>query len=238
MVEQDGEFYCSAFRVINLQVCRESRREAQKTHPISFSVNYRAPQIPFCFEKDGLLLAGNIENPEVFKRMCNPRELAKVQHLVVDRNICWHVREVDDRGYGLGKMSRLIFSGVKDYTCIFTGGVDVLPTWAYDSWFPWLSRSPQERRARYQTMEAVQWLKNFWPLQEYHRIQISEDDCELNRYGGIPYETKYEPAIKRWDIPRVFTMGVDGKVIKGFRGSDVSSWEQVIMDRAIEDIFD
>jgi hypothetical protein len=238
VVEQDEEFYCSAFRVINLQVCRESRREALKTHPISFSVDYKAPMIPFCFETDGLLLAGNIAHPELFKLMCNPRELAKVQRLVVDRNINWHVRERDDRGNGLGKMSRLIFSGLEEYTSIFVGDVDILPFWAYVGWFPFLSRWAWERRVKHNADSAVRFLKANWPLEEVARSQISARKCELNRYGGIPYATKYEPAIKRWDIPRVFYMGVDERSVDKFRNSDESSWEELIMDRAIEDIFD
>lgn len=176
---------------------------------------------------DTLLLAGNIEHPTEFKRFCNPKDLAKVQRLVVDRKVEWGNRTMDNRGSGLGGMSRLIFSGVKDYTCIFTGGVDTLPGWAEAKWFPYIG-CPWQRKANHNSADAVQSLKVRWPAVLELRTGLSKLDCESNRFGGIAYKVKYEPAIRLWDIPRVYTMGVERYIEEQFRNSNRSRWEELI----------
>lgn len=67
----------SNVQVVNLYVCRQSREEALKTYPLSFSVYYNQPLIAFNFESDTLLLGRRLKNPETFKQKCDQWDLAK-----------------------------------------------------------------------------------------------------------------------------------------------------------------
>lgn len=194
------------------------------------------PLVAFCFETDTLVLGRGFTAPLIFKRGCNPTELAKVKKLMVDSSIYWGVRLKDDRGWRLGRMSHAIFSGVEDYTCIFTDDTDPLPIWASDEWFPRL-RHWQDRMPDYGSQVVMSYVHNYLPPHK-ERIKIGRWDCEQNRYGGLPYYYKREPAIKYWDIPKVFTLGMDRRIMEDFNQSRCSSWAELIMDRVIEDIFD
>jgi hypothetical protein len=118
VVEEDGYFYGhSVVTVANLYVCRESRSEALKTHPLSFSVNFAPPMIPINFDKDTLLLARNLNRQHVvFQRNCNQAELARVKSLMADTWLQCQIRTHDDRGWRLCGLSWSIFSGLREYS--------------------------------------------------------------------------------------------------------------------------
>lgn len=240
VIERNGNFYGCAYPVINLAVCRESRNEGLKTHPLSFSVEDAPPLIAFNFEIDTLLLGRKLQDEDNhiwFRRKCDERELASVQFLMVDADLCWKVRKKGDRGSRLCGLSWLVFSGVKDYTALYTKDTDPLPFWAKIDWFPRLGpwhwrvneRNPQQ---------LVEWLQDHWHCSRGDRILIRKVDRERYRFGGFAEYEKFDPAIKRWSIPKVYSLGVEREVIVDFNWSEVSCWAELMMDRAIDDIFD
>ena len=241
VVEKDGYFYGhSVVTVANLYVCRESRTEALKTHPLSFSVNFAPPMIPFNFDKDTLLLARNLNGQHVvFKRNCNKAELARVTSLMVDTWLQWQVRTHNNRGWRLCGMSWPIFSGLREYFALYTGQTDPLPFWADARWFPDLGPKWQ-RRCKADASRDADVLKKFWRARAINRWAggVSKDDRERYRYGGIPENDKFDPAIRRWKIPSICWFGVDDDIIDDFNSSRDSKWAELLMDRAIEDIFD
>lgn len=145
--KRNCQFYGIGQRVANLQVCHESRVEALKTYPLSFSVDFKDPLIPFCFEKDTLLLGRRLldeENHIYFRKNCDRGDLARVQRLVVDTALRWTTASEDvklaeknsgsglqlmhrDRGTGFGGLSRIIFSGLKEYTALYNEDTDPGP---------------------------------------------------------------------------------------------------------------
>jgi hypothetical protein len=232
LIKDKDEFYGSAFPVINLSVNRESRHEALKTYLLSFSVNYNSPLIPFNFSTDTLLIGRNVQNSTYFKQNCNEWDLAMVERLVVDRSVKWGTRTLDGRGWRLGSMSHLVFKGVNDYVCLCTGSTDPLPGWADWSWLN------NNRTENHDPTDAVEFMQTNWSYLGHHLREVVKQECEDNRFGGIPPWEKYEPSIKRWSIPRIYTMGLPKQVIKAFNHSSVSSSAHIIMDRAIDDLFD
>ena len=77
IIEWKGSFYGCAYEITNLAVCRESRVEALKTHPLSFSVGYEQPLIAFNFETDTMLLGRRLQDEDNhiwFRRHCDERD--------------------------------------------------------------------------------------------------------------------------------------------------------------------
>ena len=85
--------------IANLSICRESRLRALKTHPLSFHCYGADAMIPFNFATATLLLGRKMRKmaPE-FKRLRLGKDLAKVQSLMVDAELKWEMRSMDDRG--------------------------------------------------------------------------------------------------------------------------------------------
>ncbi|RDL39436.1 uncharacterized protein BP5553_03776 [Venustampulla echinocandica] len=255
VVEDNNDFIAFGKQITNLYICRESRREAHKTHPLSFSVNYNPPMVPFNFETDTLLLGRRLideDNHIYFRTNCDQEELAKVRRLMVDTELVWDEwqysnkrqsrshRSKRDRGAGLCGMSRLVFKGVEEYTALYTGLADPLPAWAEVTWFPVLRQHSQRWRCTdADAVEVYQFLQENWWRFDNHRLRwpVDADLCEEQRYGGIPWYEKWEPAIKRWTIPMVSTLGVEPEVMAAFNWPVASGWAEMVMDRAIGDLF-
>lgn len=145
--KKNCRFYGNGRPVVNLQVCHESRIESLKSYPLSFSVDFEEPLIPFCFEKDTLLLGRRLLDEDThiyFRKHCDLGDLKRVQRLVVDTALCWTTAAEEleraekdrgsglqllrrDRGVGFGGLSRSIFSGVREYTALYNEGTDPLP---------------------------------------------------------------------------------------------------------------
>ena len=240
VVERNGKFYGCAYSITNFKVCRESRNEALKTHPLSFSVDYEPPLIAFNFEMDTLLLARKLQDEDNhiwFRRHCDERELARVKSLMVDAGLDWKVRTKDDRGSRIFGLSWLVFRGLKDYTSFYTENTDPLPFWANPYWFPRLG-SWRWRTNTFNPEKSVTYLQHNWPEERKNRFIIGKARREEFRFGGLREWQKYDPAVKRWSIPRVYSLALDACVIDDFNDSEKSCWAELLMDRAIDCIFD
>lgn len=154
---------------------------------------------------------------------------------MVDRCLNWGSRQKNDRGWRLGGMSHLVFKGVKDYICMYTKKSDPLPNWANHFWFSSLSRN---RTDNHDPKMAVEFMQTYWPNLGKALSTVPKQACEENRFGEIPSWVKFEPSIKRWKIPRISSIGLNNQVINAFNDSKVSSYAQIMMDQAINDLFD
>ncbi|CAG8950211.1 hypothetical protein HYFRA_00008449, partial [Hymenoscyphus fraxineus] len=246
LIEHQGncQFYGSAQRVANLYVCRESRIETLKSYPLSFSVNYEDPLVPFNFEKDTLLLGRSLLDEEshiYFRKHCDRGDLAKVQRLMVDTKLYWMTEEDEqrmiqkleedcvkprgrDRGTGFGGLSSIVFSGLVEYTALYTHYTDPLPAWAEKSWYPTIPIFPFLRSATTRWEDEYQALKQSWSqFQPLHTIRnhaiyspLTQRWMQHARYGGITKEMKWDPAIIRWKMPRIACMGLEERVVDAF----------------------
>jgi hypothetical protein len=196
--ESEEGWYTNAPIISNLSVCRESRLEALKTHPLLFACFASPAMIPFNFATDTLFLGRKMLGTEAsFKKHRVGNDLAKVQFLMVDASLEWGKRTRYDRGIGnLGRLSQLVFSGVKEHTVLYTGTVDPLPGWAMEDWFPCIVW-PRWRNA--DAAQVVARFKRNWPL-TLGRHQLPAADANKWRYGGIPESEKYDPAIGFWYV--------------------------------------
>jgi hypothetical protein len=231
----EEEWYTNAPVIVNLSVCRESRVEALKTHPLSFACYGARAMIPFNFETDTLFLGTKMRDTQAFfKKHRVGQDLAKVQFLMVDERLDWDKRSKYDRGKGnLFGISQLVFSSVKEHTVLYSD--DPLPHWAERYWFPHIDA---RRYRKTDVAKTVARFKELWPLAP-GRIQLPADEAERHRYGGISLLDKREPAIRVWRIPMIYSFGVTREVMESF-GSDRSEehgWGEILMDRVIEDIF-
>lgn len=194
--ENDEAWYTNAPIITNLSTCRESRLEALKSYPLSFACFDAKAMVPFNFALDTLFLGRNLKHTHAFfKKYIIGDDLAKVKFLMVDAYLNWGKRTKNDRGMGnLGTMSRLVFSGVKEHTVLYSTGVDPLPHWADWRWFPRMESS----RIKHADMgRAVARVKELWPF-IHGRIRLPKHQAEYYRYGAIGLEEKYEPAIRLW----------------------------------------
>ena len=163
--------------------------------------------------------------------------LARVRFLMVDAKLHWKVRTKRDRGSRLCGLSWIVFSGLKDYISVYTEGTDPLPSWASILWFPKIG--PYRWRTNDINPEKfVTHLQHHWPFILEHIWSMKGSDRELFRFGGLREYQKFDPAVKRWRIPRVHSLALDLDVIENFNDSHESCWAEILMDRAIDCIFD
>ncbi|KAG9235232.1 Dak1 domain-containing protein [Amylocarpus encephaloides] len=242
------EFVPSAERVTNLHVCQESRALALLSHPFSFEVDYNAPLVPFNFESDTLLLGQALSwtGYRIFHSLCNKEDLAKVKRLMVDAALERCEREYLERpfrkrGSGLGATSRPLFTGLVEFTVVFTGNTDTVNWWANKFWFPYLPCHYHGRTSNIPYGRVYPELKQNWEgffNILTNRNRISPLRCAKFRYGSIIEEQNWDPSIKRWAIPEVSTVGLDEQVIDNFRHApDHHCWAELIMDRVIDAVF-
>ncbi|KAF4621874.1 hypothetical protein G7Y89_g14472 [Cudoniella acicularis] len=246
VVDENGRFRDSSIPIVNLQVCQESRNLALATYPLSFSVNYEDPFIPFNFETDTLLLSRRLveeENHIYFRKHCNTTELACVRKLMVDADLNWNPADCPiekmERGRGFGGISVFVFKGIEEYTVLWTEGTDPLPYWANLNMFPSVPYWHARRCSRIKPWEAYSYLKRNWNIFHRHekRDLVAKHNCEDYRFGRFSEVQKWEPAIKRWKIPLISTLGLESWILSDFYDSNESSWAQIVMERAIEDLF-
>lgn len=113
---------------------------------------------------------------------------------MVDAILTWENRLKSDRAtHNLCGLSNPVFTRVKEHYVLYSDGVDPLPFWADWSWFPLIHAS---RIRVYDQEVVVARLKEHWSRTPRGSIQLSPQEAEENRYGGISPRDKYDPAIR------------------------------------------
>jgi hypothetical protein len=123
-----------ANRIPAMVICRESRAQALQDYPLSFSVDYKEPQIRFNFETDTLLLGRGLQASDkhyIFRSQCQERDLNRVKFVMVDAELggfrnewCPLWKRHTRLGSGLCNLLRNAFPAVKEHTVIYTAHTD------------------------------------------------------------------------------------------------------------------
>lgn len=66
-------------------------------------------------------------------------------------------------------------------------------------------------------------------------MEITSPWAEQARYAGVK---KWDPAIRRWEMPRMSSLGVERGLVGGFYESEYAPWPFLLVNRAIEDLFE
>jgi len=137
----------------------------------------------------------------------------------------------------MGEKSVLMFQGVKNYVSLHTGRTDPLPNWAAPSDFPDIPRHSWNRFPDSDPRDIVNRLITEWSDRAPSWFtKIKKWEQEAFKFGGISNEEKWEPAICVWRIPSIRVLGVHDGMIDAF--NDKGYWAKLVMDRAIDDMFD